>query len=103
MHRRLQNLSMAPRTVAVVLARYRYRVYPTTGQARALARAFGCARVVFNDALATQEAAFLAGATTLPGASSFGFWKKRRFVTAVPSVGSTDGSRPLDCARPVDW
>jgi len=59
--------------------------------------------VVFNDALATQEAAFLAGATTLPGASSFGFWKKRRFVTAVPSVGSTDGSRPLDCARPVDW
>ncbi|SCF21773.1 putative transposase [Micromonospora purpureochromogenes] len=37
--------------------RYNYRVYPTSGQREALARAFGCARVVFNDALrARQEA-----------------------------------------------
>ncbi len=37
--------------------RYQYRLYPTVGQQWALARAFGCARVVFNDALATRERA----------------------------------------------
>ncbi|MGC4806245.1 RNA-guided endonuclease InsQ/TnpB family protein [Micromonospora sp. DT233] len=37
--------------------RYNYRLYPDTGQREALARAFGCARVVFNDGLrARQEA-----------------------------------------------
>ncbi|WP_346534405.1 transposase [Micromonospora sp. DPT] len=37
--------------------RYNYRVYPTPSQQQALARAFGCARVVFNDGLrARQEA-----------------------------------------------
>ncbi|MEH0830771.1 MULTISPECIES: RNA-guided endonuclease InsQ/TnpB family protein, partial [unclassified Micromonospora] len=37
--------------------RYNYRVYPTSSQQQALARAFGCARVVFNDGLrARQEA-----------------------------------------------
>ncbi|MGC9665188.1 RNA-guided endonuclease InsQ/TnpB family protein [Planosporangium sp. 12N6] len=37
--------------------RYNFRVYPTPRQCQALARAFGCARVVFNDGLrARQEA-----------------------------------------------
>ncbi|MBO4205093.1 transposase [Micromonospora echinofusca] len=37
--------------------RYNFRVYPTPGQQIELARAFGCARVVFNDGLrARQEA-----------------------------------------------
>lgn len=31
--------------------RYRYRMYPTSGQAQMLARTFGCARVVFNDCI----------------------------------------------------
>ena len=31
------------------------RLYPTPGQVRALARPFGCARVVFNDALAPER------------------------------------------------
>ncbi|MFC0864642.1 RNA-guided endonuclease InsQ/TnpB family protein [Sphaerimonospora cavernae] len=31
--------------------RYNFRLYPTPGQRQALARAFGCARVVFNDGL----------------------------------------------------
>ncbi|MFD4292462.1 RNA-guided endonuclease InsQ/TnpB family protein [Rhodococcus sp. NPDC058505] len=35
--------------------RYRYRLNPTSGQQAALARAFGCARVVFNDAIAARE------------------------------------------------
>ncbi len=35
--------------------RYNYRLYPTPGQHAALARAFGCARVVFNDGLVRHE------------------------------------------------
>lgn len=41
--------------------RYRYRLYPAPGQRQALARAFGCARVVFNDALAARRDAHAAG------------------------------------------
>ncbi|MFI9382250.1 helix-turn-helix domain-containing protein [Kutzneria sp. NPDC052558] len=37
--------------------RYNYRVYPTLGQQGALARAFGCARVVFNDGLRIRQEA----------------------------------------------
>ncbi|BAY43158.1 putative transposase [Scytonema sp. HK-05] len=33
-------------------ARYRYRIYPDDQQRQALARLFGCVRVVWNDALA---------------------------------------------------
>ena len=40
-----------------VQLRYSYRLYPTVPQREALARAFGCARVVFNDALAARQAA----------------------------------------------
>ncbi|MFG2077475.1 helix-turn-helix domain-containing protein, partial [Nonomuraea maritima] len=37
--------------------RYNFRLYPTPGQRQALAKAFGCARTVFNDGLrARQEA-----------------------------------------------
>ena len=32
--------------------RYRYRIYPTVPQRRALARLFGCCRMVYNDSLA---------------------------------------------------
>ena len=41
--------------------RYAYRLDPTPGQRQALARAFGCARVVFNDAVATRRTAREAG------------------------------------------
>ncbi len=41
--------------------RYNYRLYPTPGQRAALARAFGCARVVFNDALGARQQAHAAG------------------------------------------
>jgi putative transposase len=44
-----------------VLLRYSYRLYPDGAQRDALARAFGCARVVFNDALAARQAARAAG------------------------------------------
>jgi putative transposase len=41
--------------------RYNYRLYPAPRQQIALGKAFGCARVVFNDALAAREAACQAG------------------------------------------
>jgi IS605 OrfB family transposase len=41
--------------------RYRYRLDPTTPQRQALARAFGCARVVYNDGLRLREDAHRAG------------------------------------------
>ena len=41
--------------------RYNYRLYPAPRQRQALARAFGCARVVFNDALAARQEAYAAG------------------------------------------
>src|SRR5271170_4737071 len=44
-----------------VQLRYNYRLHPTPGQQQALARAFGCARVVFNDALRARQQAHQAG------------------------------------------
>ncbi|WP_224283241.1 RNA-guided endonuclease TnpB family protein, partial [Streptomyces sp. LS1784] len=41
--------------------RYAFRVYPSAGQCASLARSFGCARVVFNDALRVREDARAAG------------------------------------------
>jgi len=35
--------------------RYSFRLYPDSGQRTALAKAFGCARVVFNDAVRARE------------------------------------------------
>ena len=42
-------------------ARYRYRIYPTHGQQLALAKLFGCVRVVWNDALAFCITQYKAG------------------------------------------
>jgi putative transposase len=44
-----------------MLVRYRYRIDPTPGQRQALARTFGCARVVYNDALRERERAHADG------------------------------------------
>ncbi|WP_446222932.1 RNA-guided endonuclease InsQ/TnpB family protein [Nocardia sp. IBHARD005] len=41
--------------------RYNFRLYPTAGQRQSLAQAFGCARVVFNDALAARQQAYQDG------------------------------------------
>jgi putative transposase len=45
----------------MVQLRYNFRVYPTPGQRISLARAFGCARVVYNDNLRAREQAHAAG------------------------------------------
>ena len=44
-----------------VQVRYRYRLYPSPGQQQALARVFGCARVVYNDCLRVRDEAYAAG------------------------------------------
>jgi putative transposase len=44
-----------------VQLRYNYRLYPDAAQCEALARAFGCARVVFNDGLRARQEARDAG------------------------------------------
>jgi transposase len=44
-----------------VRLRYRYRLDPTPSQRQALARAFGCARVVYNDGLRLRQEAHKAG------------------------------------------
>jgi putative transposase len=41
--------------VIVMQLRYAFRLYPDAGQRTALAKAFGCARVVFNDAVRARE------------------------------------------------
>ncbi len=41
--------------------RYSFRLYPNGPQRSALARTFGCARVVYNDALRARETARAAG------------------------------------------
>jgi putative transposase len=47
--------------LCVVQVRYRYRIYPLPGQQQALARVFGCARVVYNDCLRVRDEAYAAG------------------------------------------
>ena len=54
-------MSHRPSILSGMLVRYRYRIDPTPGQRRALARAFGCARVVYNDGLRLREDAYRAG------------------------------------------
>lgn len=49
--------------MTTLTAGYRYRAYPTSEQVNMLARTFGCARVVFNDALRTKDEAYKAGQT----------------------------------------
>lgn len=41
--------------------RYNFRLYPTAGQRKELAKAFGCARVVFNGGLRARQEAHAAG------------------------------------------
>jgi putative transposase len=54
-------VSHRPTMLGGMLVRYRYRLDPTPSQRQALARAFGCARVVYNDALCEREHAHQAG------------------------------------------
>jgi putative transposase len=48
-------------SIGCMLLRFRYRLYPDSAQRDALAKAFGCARVVYNDGLRLRQEAFVAG------------------------------------------
>ncbi|MFJ1752766.1 RNA-guided endonuclease InsQ/TnpB family protein [Kitasatospora sp. NPDC088134] len=84
--------------------RYSFRVYPSAGQRMALARAFGCARTVFNDALRARETARAAGLPFIP----FGELSKqltaskktpgRAWLAEVSSVVLQQSLRDLDTA-----
>lgn len=76
----------------ITTVRYRYRAYPTPAQQQMLARSFGCARVVYNDAIRAREAAYAAGekvsdaaiqrqVTTLAKRTP-----EREWLTEVPAV-----------------
>ncbi|NLU67152.1 RNA-guided endonuclease TnpB family protein [Streptomyces sp. HNM0574] len=84
--------------------RYSFRVYPTPGQRAALARAFGCARAVYNDALCVREDARRAG---LPFVTSRELSKRltaakktpeRAWLAGVSSVVLQQSLRDLDTA-----
>ena len=55
------RLSRRPTILVSMQRRYRYRLYPNLSQQAALARAFGCARVVWNDGLRLRQDAYEAG------------------------------------------
>lgn len=59
-------------------ARYRYRIYPTPGQQLALAKLFGCCRVVWNDALAFCNQQYQRGEKKLKNGEL-----QKRFITQV--------------------
>jgi IS605 OrfB family transposase len=89
-----------------VQLRYNYRLYPTRGQRSALARAFGCARVVFNDALRLREQAHEAGlpyvtdanlSTRLTAAKAT---PERAWLTGVSSVVLQQALADLNTAYP---
>jgi putative transposase len=64
-----------------VQLRYSYRLYPAQAQRAALARAFGCARVVFNDGLRLRQEAHAAG---LPYVSDAELSARLTAVKAAP-------------------
>ncbi|WP_405536299.1 transposase [Streptomyces sp. NBC_00075] len=62
--------------------RYSFRLHPDTGQQAALAKAFGCARVVFNDAVRAREDARKAG-EAFPTAGEL----SRKLITEAKRTG----------------
>ena len=46
---------LTPLIMLVMKARFRYRIYPNRLQRLMLAKTFGCARVVYNDAIRLRQ------------------------------------------------
>ena len=66
-------MSQRPNRLVNMHLRYRYRLEPTTEQRQALARVFGCARVVYNDTLRLREEATRLGDRLYPMARYCGW------------------------------
>ena len=90
--------------------RYRYRLYPHPHQKAVLARTFGCARVVWNDALALSQELYKQGEKYLGGA---GLQKRcitqakrtseRAWLAEVSNVPLQQSVRDLDQAFRNWW
>lgn len=72
--------------------RYNFRVYPTPVQRQALAQTFGCARVVFNDALRIRKQAFEQD-LPYPSDGQIGKW-----LTAVKKTPERAWLNEVSCA-----
>ena len=81
--------------------RYSFRLYPSAGQRMALARAFGCARVVFNDALRARETARREAAVPESGELSKQLSPRRRRPPNGP--GSARSRRSCSSSRFATW
>ncbi|MFC4333583.1 RNA-guided endonuclease InsQ/TnpB family protein [Salininema proteolyticum] len=88
----------------MLLLRYRFRIYPTAPQAKALARVFGCVRVVYNDVVAARKAAYAAG-EPFPASGDLSRWliaeakktDERAWLAEVSAVPLQQAVR--DCDR----
>ncbi|MFC9161014.1 RNA-guided endonuclease InsQ/TnpB family protein [Streptomyces fungicidicus] len=85
--------------------RYNYRAYPGASQRRALARAFGCARVVWNDCLRDRKQAHAAGLPYVPSAELSRLritqakrTEERAWLADVSAVVLQQSLRDLDAA-----
>lgn len=84
--------------------RYNFRLYPTPGQQQSLAKAFGCARVVFNDGLRAREEARAAGLPLVPSGelskrlTASKKTPERAWLGEVSSVVLQQSLRDLDAA-----
>ncbi|MGQ0777229.1 MAG: zinc ribbon domain-containing protein [Pseudonocardiales bacterium] len=83
-----------PGEVGGVQLRYNFRLYPTPGQRQSLAKAFGCARVVFNGGLAARREAHAYKAAR----AGRTFAKIDRWFPSsqlCSACGAIDGHKPL--------
>ncbi|MBW8698073.1 hypothetical protein MBT84_00670 [Streptomyces sp. MBT84] len=88
-----------------VQLRYNYRAYPDVPQRRALAQAFGCARVVWNDCLRDRKEAHAAGLPYVKSAELSRLriaqakrTEERAWLADVPAVVLQQSLRDLDTA-----
>lgn len=91
--------------VTFVKLRYNFRVYPDAPQRLALARAFGCARVVWNDCLRARNTAHEAGLPYVKSAdlSTMHITRAKRtqervWLAEVSAVALQQSLRDLDSA-----
>jgi helix-turn-helix protein len=80
-------VSHQPNSLGGMRPRYRYRIGQTPEQRTALAKAFGCVRVVYNDGLRLREDAYRAGLSYVTDAELF-----RRVLTLASRPRSVRGS-----------
>src|SRR5919108_1532211 len=88
---------------------YKYRFYPTDGQATELARTFGCVRLVWNQALDARTAAWYGQQRRVSYVQTSALltgWKRTEelaFLNEVSSVPLQQALRHLQAAFAAFW